>query len=432
MINTWSKRNLTVIGKISVVKTLILPILNHLFLTLPNPNAEMIKKINDAIYYFLWNSPVHRVKKEVLHMDYKNGGLKMINIHLFMIALKCTWIRKLFSSNCKWLNILFTNIDKEKLFKLGNSYTTNTISNVKNKFWIDVFKAWQYFVDKDINSTWEYFLASPLWMNKNININNKHVLHRSWYNEGIFFVNDVISNSGKFLSYGEIKDKFDISGNIMMYNSIISALNKTKKLYSRGDNKLTEPFIPSFVQTILKRKKGTKDIYWMLIPKVVPNGEKKWNQILELNELEWREIFKLPFAVTNNTKLQWLQFRVNHRILATNKFLCKINVINSQLCNFCKEEIETIEHVLWNCENVQNLLEEIDIWFVSNGISISFTKKKNLFGDVSHVYKGEISNLIFLCLKQYIYNTRYFQKVLSIHAVKKILKDLYNLEKSSV
>ncbi|XP_071139100.1 uncharacterized protein [Mytilus edulis] len=309
LINTWSKRNLTVIGKISVVKTLILPILNHLFLTLPNPNAEMIKKINDAIYYFLWNSPVHRVKKEVLHMDYKNGGLQMINIHLFMIALKCTWIRKLFSSNCKWSTILFTNMDKEKLFKLGNSYTTNTISNVKNKFWIDVFKAWQYFADKDINSTWEYFLASPLWMNKNININNKHVFYRSWYNKGIVFVNDVISNSGKFLSYGKIKDKFDISGNIMMYNSIISALNKTKMLYSRGDNKLTEPFIPSFVQTILKRKKGTKDIYWMLIPKVVPNGEKKWNQILELNELEWREIFKLPFAVTNNTKLQWLQFR---------------------------------------------------------------------------------------------------------------------------
>ncbi|VDH93351.1 Hypothetical predicted protein [Mytilus galloprovincialis] len=79
-----------------------------------------------------------------------------------------------------------------------------------------------------------------------------------------------------------------------------NTLNQTKKLYSRGNNNLTEPFIPSFVQTIFKRKKGTKDIYWRLIPKVVLNGENKWNEILELNELECREILKLFLLITQN------------------------------------------------------------------------------------------------------------------------------------
>jgi hypothetical protein len=53
-------------------------------------------------------------------------------------------------------------------------------------------------------------------------------------------------------------------------------------------------------------------------------GQKKWEEILALglDETKWREIFKLPFIVTQNTKLQWLQYRINQRILG--KIYCFI------------------------------------------------------------------------------------------------------------
>ena len=51
LIKIWSKRNLTVIGKITVVKTLILPVLNHLIITLPNPTQDILKKVNELIFY---------------------------------------------------------------------------------------------------------------------------------------------------------------------------------------------------------------------------------------------------------------------------------------------------------------------------------------------------------------------------------------------
>ena len=38
----WNKRNLNPIGKITVVKSLILPVLSHLFIALPNPSIEII------------------------------------------------------------------------------------------------------------------------------------------------------------------------------------------------------------------------------------------------------------------------------------------------------------------------------------------------------------------------------------------------------
>ena len=101
----WNKRNLTPIGKITVVKSLILPVLNHLFIALPNPSIEIIKDIEDMLYTFIWKSSVNRVKKDIMQKEYQEGGFKMINIHSFILALKSAWIRRLFFNNCKWQNI---------------------------------------------------------------------------------------------------------------------------------------------------------------------------------------------------------------------------------------------------------------------------------------------------------------------------------------
>ena len=158
----WSKRNLIVIGKISVVKTLMLPVLNYLFLTLPNPTSEIVGKINEIFYNFIWNSPVHRIKKEVLYMDYMYGGLKMIDISNFIIALKCTWMKKVFNSECKWLNILHSMLDKERLYNLGSNYTTKLLPCKTNNFWYDVFSAWQLFLEREGIKDWNYLLSTSM------------------------------------------------------------------------------------------------------------------------------------------------------------------------------------------------------------------------------------------------------------------------------
>jgi hypothetical protein len=63
----------------------------------------------------------------------------------------------------------------ETFFSYGYiSYIKENV--VKNKFWKDVFHAWNTFIDKEENFTWEYFLFSPLWMNKAIKIEKVIVL----------------------------------------------------------------------------------------------------------------------------------------------------------------------------------------------------------------------------------------------------------------
>ena len=57
LIKLWNRRYLTPLGKITVIKTLLLPMLNHLFISIPNPDEQTIKELNNIFFEFLWDGP---------------------------------------------------------------------------------------------------------------------------------------------------------------------------------------------------------------------------------------------------------------------------------------------------------------------------------------------------------------------------------------
>ena len=67
-------------------------------------------------------------------------------------------------------------------------------------------------------------------------------------------------------------------------------------------------------------------------------------------QLDWREIYCIPFRVTVDSRSREFQFKVLHRYLATNKFLHKIGLVPSFLCTFCERESESIEHLSIECD----------------------------------------------------------------------------------
>jgi hypothetical protein len=55
-----------------------------------------------------------------------------------------------------------------------------------------------------------------------------------------------------------------------------------------------------------------------------------------------RDVFCNLYLVTNDSKLKNFQYKLLHRTLPTNTFLVKIGIKNSDLCNFCKNDTDTI------------------------------------------------------------------------------------------
>ena len=261
LIKSWKRRYLTPIGKITVVKTPLLPILNHLFISLPNPHQNTIKEINNLFYNFIWNGP-SKIKKTVLVKEYEEGGLKMINIDAFISALKITWIRRLIMDGGKWANIIHTYISSKELINFGDSYILNQLTNMTNPFWLDVLKSLLTFTKLKEPNNIDNILQTPVFYNENIRIGRKPIFYQTCCNKGITFVNDFVKDNGEFYSENEFKNIYGIKTNFIQYNGLIncirSFLNKYDIIPSR---KCTRPIIPHIYSYITKSKKGCRDIY---------------------------------------------------------------------------------------------------------------------------------------------------------------------------
>ena len=98
----WKRRYLTPIGKITVIRTLLLPMFNHLFMSIPNPGVDILMAIQNSFYEFLWHGPA-KIRRNVVVKQYSEGGLQMVNLKCFIQGLKLTWIRRVMNSEAVWI-----------------------------------------------------------------------------------------------------------------------------------------------------------------------------------------------------------------------------------------------------------------------------------------------------------------------------------------
>ena len=74
----WKWRNLTLYGKIQVVKSFVIP--KFMFrASLICLSKDIIKQANSVIYKFIWKG-TDKIKRLAIISDYKNGGLRMPHI----------------------------------------------------------------------------------------------------------------------------------------------------------------------------------------------------------------------------------------------------------------------------------------------------------------------------------------------------------------
>ena len=113
-LKSWQHRKLTLMGKITVLKSFALPKLVYPLSVLPNPPEDKIKYIINKMYNFLWDGKPDKVQRNTIIQNYKNGGLKMIDLRFFMNALKCSWIKRILNVENKgmWKQFYLNKLKK--------------------------------------------------------------------------------------------------------------------------------------------------------------------------------------------------------------------------------------------------------------------------------------------------------------------------------
>ena len=294
-IKEWSKRILTPLGRLTIIKTLLIAKLNHLFIALPNPGNETILNLDRMFFQFIWQSPTDRIKREVLCQDYYNGGLKMVQLKNYINALKIAWIRRLISTNSKYKSLFETiHTSINDLMNRGAAYIDEIQSRCTNKFWWDVLEAWKNFISQLVPKSASDIMGICIWNNRNIKINNFPVFYRRWYNKNIHFIRDLIDINGLLLAYEQFQEKYNARTNFVEFMGIRTSIEAyIRRIHIQlGAESLFNCHWPFNVKLIMKSLKGSKDIYAALTCKtIVPTSQPKLEQVFENTHLDLKLIY---------------------------------------------------------------------------------------------------------------------------------------------
>ena len=440
VLKSWQHRKLTLLGKITVIKTLALPKLVHLFSSLPNLSQEMISKVNKIFYSFIWDGKPERLKRNVLIGDYLDGGLKMIHIQSFNDYLKLGWVKRyLVDTNSTWQKIIGSDFKKyggDRVFNLKKEKVQFVAKEVKNLFWRDVLSDVSE-ARPHCSEEMQEILSTDIL--NFVNDSDFDFFNR-WKVYGIQHMCDILNvETHNFLSFEEIKQKCN-TNNFIKYYSLLSNIPASFKRFisSNAVSFNFEAFAPSdnFIERILCNKK-LKFVYNLLVQKIAEKPESKiyaWEQSIGESLDEWHCIFDIPKRCCRNTYLKCFQYKLLHRIIPTNTFLYKIHISDTRKCTFCTIYDETIEHLLYECVFVQTFWENFCHYLSPVFTNVCIDKKTVFLGSMEDT---NLLNLLFIIAKQYIYKCKLNNVLPTLEGLKckvknYMLLDFYSAEKDNL
>ena len=80
--NLYEKHKLSLIGKITVIKTLAFPKIVYLLTTVPFPGGEIVRRLEKIFKHFIWKGNV-KISLWKLEKNIDEGGLKLTNLICF-------------------------------------------------------------------------------------------------------------------------------------------------------------------------------------------------------------------------------------------------------------------------------------------------------------------------------------------------------------
>ena len=362
IIAMWTKRNLSISGKLVVVKTFLISQLVYILQSLALPE-KVLNTINSILFRFIWKKKntntraFEKVKRKTMCNSYDKGGITMINIVDLQNSFLMSWVTKVLSCN----EINKNNVDCIPLYllsKLGpdlialKSLANNKLFIGSNKitsiFWKKALCVWNEnkekidFMQTDNNINQR---EQVLWNNTKIMYRRKCLFFEDWAHSGINYLKDVKSNN-RILTYDEICRRIGYKASrIFEYNAIYTALLsvEARSIEQRENiNNFIINRIPSIKEFRINLSSSeiqpTANVFW----------ERTFNvQILPSN-------WTISRLSTTEERLRLLHWKILHNIYPTRILLHKMGIADSNLCKECRV-VDHIEHFFYHCHKIKKV-----------------------------------------------------------------------------
>lgn len=433
----WSQRDLTLMGKIQLLKTYIYSKLLFIASLTPIPHS-VLGELDKMAFNFLWKGS-DKIKRTTMFQEYNNGGLKMMNFELMVKVQRIMWVKRLLygDQQMKW-KLYFDYITRHVggKFIFSCNYEMRMFRLALPTFYEELLHTWLEVRDlRQVDGNYK---------GNEIIFNNKHICFRGFpfyhgdlISKGVFKLQHILDEDGKLR-----KDSYFTARNLSSWNLI-----QIKHIYEK---------IPSiwktqmYVNEIKKKELDREDIVLALQSKIVPLQEvpskklyltilnskfelpsvfKKIKEIYNFSDKDIEAIFLRPRKCTLNSKLREFQFKLLHEIIYTNYELWRFGLAPSKLCSFCKQTQESYRHLFYECDKVKLLWKS-----VGNYLNLPTLRELSweeiLFGvDKGKGGKTYLLNHIILLMKYMIHQSRKKNIPPNLAEIKEILKGNQEEEK---
>ena len=135
---------------------------------------------------------------------------------------------------------------------------------------------------------------------------------------------------------------------------------------------------------------------------------------IEFDKTLYMEAFSNVYICTKVTKYRDFQYRLLIGKIITNRNLFEWNLIESPLCTFCNDQIETTTHLLFECSVTNEVVNKFFDWCENNQIVINHDVNNFLMNRISE-RKTHIVNFAAVVLKQFVYKMRCSKRIPNFH-----------------
>ena len=385
---SWSKRDLTLMGKITIIKNMVLSQFPYLAIPLLQPNLETLKAIERLMFNFLWDSKRDKIKRDIICRDKEQGGLGLFFPSDFLSSLKLTLLTKLQDPHFShyWKDIVLNHLKYPKFPII--SIENNLL--IQNKGWVhdlvDCYKDWKNRAAFARKSSINWCV----WSNERIPPSGSKLWNNNLIKKGVYYISDFLDDTFSLLNYSDFLCKWNLSSadvSSLDYCNIRLAIRAydCPNNVNRNISCIAENITLRFFDNSTKKREADKvkgkqiractSVYH---PPTKLTPIVSWKRVLKLTNFRWDAVFSNIYKISSNFKLVQFQYKLLMRISTCKYMRHKMNLAPSNLCSFCHVQLETLEHIFIHCHVTCSFLSHLNRFIT--------TKIHNKYSDSNKYY----------------------------------------------
>jgi hypothetical protein len=355
ILNLWSRWNLSITGRILIVKTLALSKLVYISFALNSPK-ECLSRLTNLIWKFIWKGRKDRVSRKTTSLPKSVGGLDCFDIEAYLASFRLKILQRMISTpDPHW-----TSYWKGRLTKSSGSWNLSLpcliLSEIPSShlnlppFWKEALKDLQNLRPKFPN-----FDFDNLFLNPAIQVSKRSLFQRKWkeiHLKGLVRISQIW-NGTRFKSIQEIRRDTGVriaSKTLLLLTSAIpQALLVPNPIQQQPSPPISSLMIligdswQPFIGKSCSALRIASTLSTPLPKDGIPYWSSRWDP-----DFDWKKTWKNLHLqqISRHRETHWLLL---HKKLALSELFLRWRPDSEFNCPHCPGESASHIHVFYNC-----------------------------------------------------------------------------------